>query len=280
MQLLHFSDTHDNQKAVNALARVAARWRDADVAITGDVCKKWHQASPLLDDLPNPHVWLVPGHHDRPPAERLGHLSRVRWQTPYLAELRHCALVGLDSEQHGGAEPQLQTLVTGSASAEVKSLIVLHHSPYTERSRNNIIAWAKNTFPGLASAVLLHGHEHHVREFFAEHSETHVDGVAVFTSRVYSANMNFGWKGIPGCANLITVGPGGDVQIRTVYDPEGMDARDGCVERGSWGALPDERWRHGRPGRRGGPPTYQLEDAEDPLTVIDEYWRWVAAYKA
>ena len=46
-QLLHFSDTHNNSKATNALLNMAERFPDAYIAITGDICSK---STPVADD--------------------------------------------------------------------------------------------------------------------------------------------------------------------------------------------------------------------------------------
>jgi predicted phosphodiesterase len=266
MRLLHFSDLHGNRRAIEALTRVASRWIDAHVAITGDVCKDNFIASPEYDTLQNPRVWLVPGNHDSPPPQRLGHLNRVEWQTPFIAELENCSVVGLDSESPDDVGKQLQSLERSSEGRENRLLIVLHHKPFDRKLKETILGWANESLPGLVSVLLLHGHEHHVKGFFAEVSDDRLGNLAVVTSRVYSANRTVG-DGILGCANLFSFGNDG-IKVQTVYDPSQMFIDDGFLKRSSWGGLqPGWWWGHG------GLPTRKLEPGEDPLVVVDEYWR-------
>jgi hypothetical protein len=283
VKFLHFSDTHNNQRAIAALARVAAAWADAHVCVTGDVCNCWWQdASTVFDQLTNPGVWLVRGNHDKEPYLQFGHLVHARWQAPYLAsDIPGCVLVGFDSESRDGVEAQLSDLGTGPHADGKKTLIALHHRPYSESLKRTIGVWAANNFPSLSTVVLLHGHDHHRYGFFAEHEREELGGLRFVTSYVYSAQMGVrdGNLGIPGCANLITVESNGSVSVRTVYDPQEMYVVDGFVERRwSGGSVrPDSRWRRGRAGDGGKSPVYELEAGEDPLAVIDEYWRWVAS---
>lgn len=283
MRLLHFSDTHNNQRAIAALARVAAVWADAHVCVTGDICNCWWQdASPVFDQLPNPGVWLVRGNHDKKPQLQFGRLTRARWQAPYLvSDFPGCVLVGLDSESRDGVENQLDGLAAEPGADEEKTVVVLHHRPYSEPVKRAIVTWARSNFTKLSTVILLHGHDHHRSGFFAEHSSEEFGSTRFVTSYVYSAQMGVrdGNLGIPGCANLITVESDGVVTVRTVYDPQEMYVVDGFVER-RWsggGVRPDSRWRRGRAEDGRGAPTYELKKGEDPLAVIDEYWRWVAS---
>ena len=187
MRLLHFSDLHGNRRAIEALTRVAARWSDAYVAITGDVCKDNFAASSDYDALTNPQVWLVPGNHDDPAPQRLGHLNRVRWQAPYLFELENCVVVGLDSEGKDGLDTQLRSVSNEVQIENKRVLIVLHHRPF-DGLREVVLGWANEYFLDLASVILLHGHEHHLKSIFAESTKERLGNVAVITSNVYSAN--------------------------------------------------------------------------------------------
>jgi predicted phosphodiesterase len=278
-QILHFSDTHDNQRAVEALLCVAANWKNACVAITGDVCSEVNKkASPKYNDLPNPDVWLVPGNHDTPIPSRLGHLNRVRWQTPYLVERSNSIVLGLNSEDIEGVEGQLRILDDGPKGSDEKVVIVLHHKPFNADLVEVLLSWACSASK-IRSLVLLHGHEHPDETFFAEWSERKLDRVSILTSNLYSANTWFCHYGLAGCANLITIHDGGEVAIQTVYDPAETTTQDGFVERCSWGPR-KPGWRFGRPGTKGGPPTYVLQNGDDPLVVIDEYWRWFVEYKS
>jgi predicted phosphodiesterase len=267
MQLLHFSDLHGNRRAIEALTRVAARWTDAYVAITGDVCRDNFVARSEYDTLPNPRVWLVPGNHDSPAPRRLGHLNRVQWQAPFVAQLENCIIVGLDSESPDDADKQLQSLETSSEGQENNLLIVLHHKPFDRELKETILGWANESFRDLGSILLLHGHEHHMKSFFAEVSEDRLGNLAALTSRVYSANRTVG-DGILGCANLLSIGNDGSIKVQTVYDPSQMFIEDGFLKRSSWGGL-QPGWWWGEKGL----PTRKLERGEDPLVVVDEYWR-------
>lgn len=219
MQLLHFSDTHSNRRAIEAVARVAAKWKEACVAVTGDVCNgRWHNARPEFNELTNPRIWFVRGNHDEYPSDQFGHLSRVEWQTPYLADLQSCVLVGLDSERRDGVDLQLREIVMPEQRAQQRVLIVLHHRPFSTSIKQAIISWAKTCFPSIVSIVLLHGHEHHHWDFFAEVIKEDFEGVRIITSHVYSANMGFRNGAVAGCANLFDIGNSGNILVETVYD--------------------------------------------------------------
>lgn len=276
MQILHFSDLHNNDLALNAAARVAARWSDAHVCITGDACNGKARAIFKFDGLHNPGYWFVPGNHDKPVSERLGHLFSPKWRTPYLAILEDCVLVGLEIERDEEAEAQLMEIQILPESLEKRVLVVLNHWKLSSFVRKTFLMWVRENFPTVVSIVLLRGHNH-PSDFFAEITTDDV----IIVSRVYSANIYFGHGGIPGCANLISIEKDGKVTAQTVYDPKETDVRDGFIERTTWGAIPHgTHWRYGRPNARNGPPTYQLESGEDPLAVIDAYWRWFVAYKS
>jgi len=278
-QILHFSDTHDNQRAVEALLSVATNWKNASVAITGDVCSEVNKkASPTYDELPNPDVWLVPGNHDTPITSRLAHLNSVRWQTPYLVERSNLIVVGLNSEDVDGVERQLRVLEGVQKGSENKVIVVLHHKPFDSDLVKALLSLAASARK-VRSLVLLHGHEHPSKTFFAEWSEKRSHRIFILTSNVYSANTWFSHYGLAGCANLITIHDSGEVAIQTVYDPDETSTQDGFVERSSWGPC-KPGWHFGRPGTKGGPPTYRLQNGEDPLKVIDQYWRWFVEYKS
>ncbi len=198
-----------------------------------------------------------------------------------MRDLHDCVLVGLDSESRDGVEAQLSGLAAVPGDAEKKVVVVLHHRPYSELVKRTISLWAGSNFPSLVSVVLLHGHDHGRYGFFAENSSEQIGGVRFVTSYVYSAQMGVrdGNLGIPGCANLITVESDGGVSVQTVYDPQEMYVTDGFVERRWRGGniKPNSRWKRGRAGDNQGAPTYELQEGEDPLAVIDEYWRWIAS---
>lgn len=255
-QILHFSDTHDNQRSVEVLFCVASNWKHASVAITGDVCN-YKKASSKYDELPNPNIWLVPGNHDIPISHRLG-LCRVRWQTPYLLEGSNSIAVGLNSEDVDGVEGQLGVLKEAAQDNDKRVLIVLHHKPFHENLVKALVSRGLCAIPNLRSLVLLHGHDHHAKTFFAEWHTSELDGISVFTSNVYSANTWFGNYGLAGCANLITIHDSGEISNQTVYDPEETSIQDGFVERISYGPR-KPGWQFGSPGHKYGPPAFLLQ---------------------
>jgi hypothetical protein len=176
-------------------------------------------------------------------------------------------LVGLDSESPDDVSKQLQSLEMSTESRANKLLIVLHHKPFDRALKGTILGWANESLPELASVILLHGHEHYMKGFFAELSEDRLGKLAVVTSRVYSANTTVG-AGILGCANLLSIGNDGSIKVQTVYDPSEMFVEDGFLKRSSWGGLQPGWW-----WGDGGLPTRKLEQGEDPLVIVDEYWR-------
>lgn len=89
MQILHFSDVHNNQLAIKAVIRVAENWNQAFVVVTGDVCNGPLQVAHTgFNELSNPGVWFVRGNHDQDPKNQFEHLSRVKWHAPYLSVLK------------------------------------------------------------------------------------------------------------------------------------------------------------------------------------------------
>ena len=233
MLLLHFSDIHDNRRAVDAVCNVAAKWRGAYVAITGDVCQTDSIASRRYDELPNPKIWLVRGNHDVLPKEQFGHLTRVQWQTPYFASLSNqIALIGLDSEQNFGdtrIEKQLQSIGVPDNADQKRALVVLHHQPYTV-SKELILDWIKKNFPNITHIALLHGHQHHPPDFYAERSREHSGGVNILISNVYSANTKFCKKRTMGCANLFVIRDDGSMLVEPVFDHPDRASIKHCTE--------------------------------------------------
>lgn len=225
MLLLHFSDTHDNRLAVDAVINIAARWKEAFVAITGDVCSQIsNRASPRYDELPNPKTLLVRGNHDPYPTVQFSHLTKVEWNAPYVTELSsRVILIGLDSERNPGRtrceeiHEQLNTVRIPGECIEKRVLIVLHHQGYG-LVKDIIIDWAKYHFSGLVSLVLLHGHQHGPADFFAEHSQEICRNVIVTISNVYSANRKYCKGRALGCANLLIIRDSGSVVVEPVFD--------------------------------------------------------------
>jgi hypothetical protein len=146
---------------------------------------------------------------------------------------------------------------------------VLHHRPFSSTLKKAIVSWAKNRFPALVSVALLHGHEHHRKTFFAEAVADRVDDIAVVTSNVYTANIRFGL----GCANLLSIDTDGNITSQTVHDPSEMIVEDGFVRRWSRGGL-QPGWLMGEDGS----PRRKIEDGDDILMLIDDYWRGLARY--
>ena len=221
MLLLHFSDTHGIRRAVHAVCNVASKWKTANIAITGDVCRLDAIASPEFDEFSNPATWLVNGNHDGIPAAKFGHLKRVKWQKPYIADLsKYATIIGLDSEQESSRsslENQLQSLSLTDNFEQKTALVVLHHRPYTH-TKAHILVWAKQHFPRIKHVALLHGHEHHLLDFYAKTIVEQYEDIAVVTSNVYSANSTFFKGKTRGCANLFIIRDDGSIVVETVFD--------------------------------------------------------------
>jgi len=229
LQILHFSDVHDNQRAIKAVIRIAEKWKEAFVVVTGDVCNGPLQvASSEFNELSNPGVWFVRGNHDEDPLTQFGHLPRVKWQTPYLIDLQGCLLIGLDSERSDDILIQLMEImpklieIMRKEYSRQRVLIFLHHRPFSSSIKQTIISWAREWFKDVVSIALLHGHEHHPRGFYADIIEEDYDSIHIIISNVYSANMNGNRElsqNVAGCANLLEIEPSGEISVVTVFDP-------------------------------------------------------------
>jgi hypothetical protein len=225
VQLLHFSDTHNNKDAMTAVAKVAARWKDSIVVVTGDVCSLSEPyVSSVFDDLPNHRVFLVRGNHDKSPEIQFSRLERTQWEAPYFEPLGYSALIGLDSELNPRLSRikevgrQLSEIEPSQPFPDVKTLIVLHHTPYAH-IRGVIIDWAKNHFPNIVSLALLHGHAHKPRDFYAQQTYEKSNGLYIYTSHVYSANNRHEYSRFLGCGHLLDCGKNGEVSIALVMAP-------------------------------------------------------------
>ncbi len=218
MQILHFSDTHNNRRATSAVVRIAQKWTNSIVTVTGDVCNGPYQiAHSMFNNLSNPHIFFVRGNHDQIPQIQFFNMPpAVKWQAPYLVNLNSCVLVGLDSEKNNISN-QLLKITPKSKRIQKKVLIILHHRPFSELLKREIISWANRYLPRIVSIALLHGHEHYIRDFYAEFSEENLEGINIITSHVYSANTSIN-PIVIGCANLLTLDNNGNVSIQTIYD--------------------------------------------------------------
>lgn len=217
MKILHFSDLHNNQRAIEAAIHVAQKWQEASIAITGDVVNGSSEAaSYLINEFPNPHIWLVRGNHDEFPENQFGHLVSVEWRAPYLVDdLQNCVLIGLDSEREDGIVPQLVE-ISPTKCTQQNVLIVLHHRPFSLPLIQTIISWAKIFFPSIVSIVFMHGHEHHDKSFHAKVDKKDFEGIHIIISHVYSANMN-NKRVYAGCANLLNIRNDGNISVKKVY---------------------------------------------------------------
>jgi hypothetical protein len=215
--LLHFSDTHNNSRATDALVEVANRYPTACVAITGDVCTYSNKnASTEFDNLPHRRVWLVPGDHDGPVEQCLGNLNRVRWQTPFADSESGALVVGLDTRDRDiRIFDQIALVRDSSPGPASTAAVVLAHHPLSPTVRSKLIAWMVPP-PHKIPFLVCHGHVHADYSFYAEHCDEEVDGVRVCTSHVYSANVNHRRRNI-GAANLIEVTASLKVRITAVY---------------------------------------------------------------
>lgn len=203
-QFLHFSDTHNNMRATEAVQSVASNYPDAYVAITGDVCTYANRvASPLLDELPHKRVWLVPGEHDLPVGECLAGLSKVQWRTPYAEEIESVKIIGLSTVEGIDLMWQLEEVSPPSPPSNLHAFVLLCHNPLSDRMRSrlmNSLIHDENNIP----VILCHGHEHHERDFYSSFTTPTVNGVSVLISHVYSANNRNSREHI-GAANVIEI---------------------------------------------------------------------------
>jgi predicted phosphodiesterase len=218
MQILHFSDTHNNPRATAAVVRIAQKWNNAIITVTGDVCNGPNQiAHSMFNNLSNPHIFFVRGNHDQNPQIQFSNMPpAVKWQAPYRFNLKSCVLVGLDSEDNNISN-QLLKIKPKSKHIQKKVLIILYHRPFSELLNREITSWANKYLPGIVSIALLHGHEHYKREFYAEFSEENLEGINIITSHVYSANTSIN-PIVIGCANLLELDNNGNVSIQTIYN--------------------------------------------------------------
>jgi calcineurin-like phosphoesterase family protein len=220
-QLLHFSDTHNNSRATNALLNVAERFPDAYIVITGDICS---EVTPVADErlgqLPNPRVWIVPGNHDMsddmPVHERLGHLKSesVYWRTPFVDSVANVRVLGITTDGPGSVSDDLSTVPKASVSEELTASLLLCHHPITDERLSDLLSWLvpeSQTVP----LIVCHGHEHYDRAFFAKNYLKELGGVNVHVSKVYSANTNSNGS-LLGAANLIDVKLNSNVEIKAV----------------------------------------------------------------
>ena len=218
MHLLHFSDTHNNQRSTAAVIRLAQKWNNAIFAFTGDVCNGPYQiALPMFNNISNPHIFFVRGNHDQIPQIQFFNMPpAVKWQAPYLFNLKSCVLVGLDSEDYN-IPSQLLKITPKGRRIQKKILIILYHRPFSIQTKTEIISWASQYFPKIVSIALLHGHEHYKQEFFAEFSKELREGINIFTSHVYSANTRVNPIAL-GCANLLDLDSDGNISIQTIFN--------------------------------------------------------------
>ena len=214
-QLLHFSDNHNNGIATNSLLNMAKRYPDAYIAITVDICSSKQVADDRLGQLPNPRVWIVPGDHDMPAQEKLGHLTSesVYWQTPYIDFVANIRVLGITTRGPCIVSDDLSSVPKASETEELTASLLLCHHPITDKILSDQLSWLVPK-PQNVPLIVCYGHEHHIREFFAENYFKVLDGVDVYVSKVYSANVKYNR---PGAANLITVKSNSSVEIEPVW---------------------------------------------------------------
>lgn len=97
------------------------------------------------------------------------------------------------------------------------SLVVLHHRPFSDLAKHDVLIWAMINFQNIISIALLHGHEHNDRKFSADFIEEDFGGIHIIISNVYSANVN-GKRDLAGCANLLDIALSGEISVKTVFD--------------------------------------------------------------
>lgn len=205
VSILHFSDIHNNKVALRKVLSLSSQHKDHYVAITGDVCSlKSPFPAHEYDALRNPKIWMVRGNHDQVETELFSRLKKVIWQPPYFSTLSEkIAVLGLDSETDQ-FEPQLKQVEISVQRSRLKTIIVLHHRPYSVETKKMVTSWIKKQFPGALTLLLLHGHEHGDREFFSKILREEFSGFVIYTSHVYSANLSYKLGEMAGCANRFT----------------------------------------------------------------------------
>lgn len=217
--LLHFSDIHNNQVALEKVFLLCKAYKEYSVAITGDVCST-HSPFPYkkYDELPNPWIGLVPGNHDIKQLDDFARMKKARWETPYFSQLKdNVAIVGFNGETDI-IDYQMRNVKCRNRGSQ-KALFVLHHRPYSQKVRKRVARWARENFPNLMSLILLHGHEHNNDAFFSDIQILKINGLNVFVSHVYSANVKHLKGMMAGCANLFIVQENGQVIFSKVVIP-------------------------------------------------------------
>ena len=215
MRVLHFSDTHNNRRATDAVIAIAGRYPDTHIAITGDICTYSNRvADSRLDRLPNPHVWIAPGEHDMPVSECFGQLQSVRWRTPIVEVVEDVLVVCLTTMNNGFVIDDISDVPTPSISAQLLASLFLCHHKLCDEEIYKLINWF-SPLSRRTPIILCHGHNHGNPGLYAKHYLRVLNGVSLHVSHVYSANTSNRGQKI-GTGNLIEVAANSIIIVQPV----------------------------------------------------------------
>lgn len=161
LRIIHFSDTHNHRESVTRLISLARRHDDWDVvAMTGDSASGvGPYAPPDLNDLPQPHLFSVPGNHDQ--EDTFVHLTRWVTKAPWARAVKDAWFIGLHHEtKWRGPDALARSLASLPDREPTRMVFLMHYPPNNMRSTLDAL-FQQAPLKGLTAPLLiLHGHNH------------------------------------------------------------------------------------------------------------------------